>query len=337
MMMEKNIKSAQRYEIFVSLQKFSMQNFNIHIKRYNPSDSPIWNTFVDNAKNGTFLFERAYMDYHAHRFEDFSLMVFEREKLVAVLPANREEKTLYSHQGLTYGSLLISTDVSQRLVLAIFNELKSFLKPLGFEKIYYKLVPAIYHKYPCEEDLYALFRHDARLVARGCSSTICIQKPNASSRLKRISKRSEKYNLRYEEHSYVNAFWHIIEENRMRKRNVLPVHSQEEINLLQSLFPQNIRSVAVYSGDKIMAGGVVYLVNDVAHLQYASASPEGEKIHAGDFLYDCFIRKLFPDYRYFDFGISTEKNGQILNEGLIAHKEEFGGHTVVYDHYEILL
>jgi hypothetical protein len=314
-----------------------VQTSHIHIKRYNPSDSSIWDTFVDKAKNGTFLFKRAYMDYHAHRFEDFSLMIFENKKLIAVLPANRKEQTLYSHQGLTYGSLLVSTGVSQRLVLAIFDELKSFLKPFGFEKIYYKLVPAIYHKYPCEEDLYALFRHDAQLVARACSTTICIQKPIASSRLKRVSKRVEKNDLHYEEHPNVNAFWHIIEENRMRKRNIMPVHSQDEINLLQSLFPQNIRSIAVYAGDKIMAGGVVYLVNDVAHLQYASASPEGEKIHAGDFLYECFIHRLFSDYRYFDFGISTEKNGHFLNEGLIAHKEEFGGHTVVYDHYEILL
>ncbi|MDR1951030.1 MAG: GNAT family N-acetyltransferase [Bacteroidales bacterium] len=314
-----------------------MQKFKITIKRYEKPHASVWDAFVEKTKNGTFLFKRAYMDYHAHRFEDFSLMFFENEKLIAILPAHKENQTFCSHLGLTYGSLLISMDVSQCLVLAIFDELKLFLKPLGFEKIYYKPVPAIYHKYPCEEDLYALFRHNARLVARACSTTICIHKPNVSSRLKRVSKRVEKYNLRYEIHSNVDAFWHIIEENRMRKRNILPVHSQDEINLLQSLFPQHIRSVAVYAGNEVMAGGVVYLANDVVHLQYASASSEGEKIHAGDFLYELFIRKLFPDCRYFDFGISTEKSGHFLNEGLIAHKEEFGGHTVVYDHYEILL
>ena len=314
-----------------------MQKFNITIKRYTSSDSSVWDAFVDKSKNGTFLFKRAYMDYHAHRFEDFSLLFFENKKLIAILPAHKENQTLCSHFGLTYGSLLISTNVSQRMVLAIFDEMKSFLKPLGFEKIYYKLVPAIYHKYPCEEDLYALFRNNARLVARNCSTTICIQKPNTSSRLKRVSRRAERNSLRYEEHHNVNEFWHIIEENRMKKYSVRPVHSRDEINLLISLFPQNIRSIAVYAGDEVVAGGVVYLANDVAHLQYASASPKGEKIHAGDFLYDVFIRKLFADYRYYDFGISTEKNGQFLNEGLITHKEEFGGHTVVYDHYEMYL
>jgi hypothetical protein len=164
-----------------------------------------------------------------------------------------------------------------------------------------------------------------------------MRKPNASSRLKRVSRRAEKHNLRYEEHSNVDAFWHIIEENRMRKRSIVPVHSREEMNLLQSRFSQEIRSIAVFAGNEVVAGGVVYLVNDVVHLQYASASPKGEELYAGDYLYDLLINRLFPDFRYFDFGISTENSGRILNEGLIAHKEEFGGNTIVYDHYEMVI
>ena len=41
------------------------------------------------SKNGTFLFLRAYMDYHSDRFHDHSLMFHnEKGKLIAVLPAN---------------------------------------------------------------------------------------------------------------------------------------------------------------------------------------------------------------------------------------------------------
>jgi len=321
-----------------------MSRFKITIERYTPKDVSIWDDFVDNSKNGTFLFKRAYMDYHAHRFEDFSLMFFDRHSreggnLIAVLPANRNEKILYSHQGLTYGSLLVTADVSQSLMLAIFDELKAFLKTFGFEKIYYKTVPAIYHKLPCEEDLYALFRNKAKLVVRNCSTTFCMKKskPSPKLRLTRVSKYAEKHNLRYEIHSNVNVFWKIVEENLMKKHGVSQVHSQEEMNLLMSLFPQNIQAIAVFSDKKIVAGGVVYLANNVAHLQYVGVSPEGEKMYAGEFLYELFIHKLFSDYRYFDFGISTEKGGQILNEGLISYKEKFGGNTVVYDHYEIVI
>jgi len=327
-----------------------MQKHNITIERYNAASASVWDDFVDKSKNGTFLFKRAYMDYHADRFEDFSLMIYSGHSrpstslginsngnLLAILPANRKENILYSHQGLTYGSLLVTTEISQSLMLAIFEELKAFLKPFGFEKIYYKTVPAIYHKLPCEEDLYALFRNNAKLVVRNCSTTFDIQKSKTSAKLRlaRISNYADKHNLRCEFHENVDEFWPILEENLKEKHGVSPVHSQAEMNALRSAFPQNIQAIAVCSDDKIVAGAVVYLVNAVAHLQYAAVSPEGEKMYAGEFLYESFVHKLFPEYRYFDFGISTEKGGHFLNEGLISYKEKFGGNTIVYDHYEI--
>src|SRR5215216_754207 len=72
------------------------------IKKYDQSDYTIWNDFVALAKNATFLFHRDFMEYHQDRFEDFSVLVFEGEKLKAVLPANKAENSVYSHQGLTY-------------------------------------------------------------------------------------------------------------------------------------------------------------------------------------------------------------------------------------------
>ncbi len=73
------------------------------LERYAPSRASIWDTFVDTSRNGTFLLTRPYMDYHADRFEDCSLMAYKNGKLRAVLPANISGKTLHSHQGLTYG------------------------------------------------------------------------------------------------------------------------------------------------------------------------------------------------------------------------------------------
>ena len=65
-----------------------------------------WDRFIEGSRNGTFLFFRAYMDYHKERFTDHSLMFYNDSKLIALLPANEREKVLYSHQGLTYGDLL---------------------------------------------------------------------------------------------------------------------------------------------------------------------------------------------------------------------------------------
>ena len=57
------------------------------IKKYSPADRTAWDQFVKTSKNGTFLFERAYMDYHSDRFTDFSLLIFRKGRLYALLPA----------------------------------------------------------------------------------------------------------------------------------------------------------------------------------------------------------------------------------------------------------
>lgn len=44
------------------------------VKRYTPEDKSIWDKYVDKARNATFLFHRDYMDYHADRFRDHSLL-----------------------------------------------------------------------------------------------------------------------------------------------------------------------------------------------------------------------------------------------------------------------
>jgi lipid II:glycine glycyltransferase (peptidoglycan interpeptide bridge formation enzyme) len=39
--------------------------------------------------------------------------------------------------------------------------------------------------------------------------------------------------------------------------------------------------------------------------------------------------------RFFDFGISNENSGKVLNEGLYGFKSEFGCGGVVHEFYEI--
>ena len=60
----------------------------IEIRRYSNTDKPIWDDFVKRSKNATFLHLRDYMDYHADRFDDFSLMAFNHHgKLAAGVAA----------------------------------------------------------------------------------------------------------------------------------------------------------------------------------------------------------------------------------------------------------
>ena len=67
------------------------------IKRYTAADADEWNAFVAASKNGTFLFDRRYMDYHSDRFEDHSLMFYLEGHLLAVLPGHIKDDTYCTH------------------------------------------------------------------------------------------------------------------------------------------------------------------------------------------------------------------------------------------------
>src|SRR5207342_1368532 len=73
---------------------------------YAPERKAEWDAFVRRAKNGLFLFFRDYMDYHADRFEDSSLMFYEGDRLFALLPASLQGGVLSSHGGLTFGGVV---------------------------------------------------------------------------------------------------------------------------------------------------------------------------------------------------------------------------------------
>ena len=143
------------------------------IRRYAATDKAAWNKFLDTAKNPTLLFDRDYMDYHSDRFQDYSLMIYRKGNLYALLPGNVKDSVFYTHQGLTYGGLILSNKASAADVLVIFDLINSFLREHGINKVLYKPTPYIYHLTPSQEDLYALFRlTDARIVGRQISSTI---------------------------------------------------------------------------------------------------------------------------------------------------------------------
>ena len=84
----------------------------------------MWNDFVANAKNATFLFHRDFMEYHSDRFQDFSLLVLdEKENIKAILPANISANKVYSHQGLTYGGIVIDSKIKLEKFLSIYVEI----------------------------------------------------------------------------------------------------------------------------------------------------------------------------------------------------------------------
>lgn len=310
----------------------------IEIKRYDVALKEVWNQFVSHSRNGTFLLQRDYMDYHADRFDDYSLLFYSNNRLIALLPANRSGEVLYSHQGLTYGGLVMGMALRGGECIRLFEALVCYLKMEGFVELHYKPIPTIYHNYPCEEDRYALFRMGAQTQSCNLSSAIDRREPTFVSKLRtRGAIRARKAGFEVKRVTEFAPFWELLTQNLTERFGVLPVHSLTEIEQLATKFPNHIELYGAFKGDTIHAGCLLYITDRLIHVQYISADKTGKIEGALDLLFLELIEKLHIDCPYFEFGQSTEQGGVYLNEGLLTQKEGFGGRGVVYEGFVITL
>lgn len=309
----------------------------ITIRKYDDNDKALWDEFVASAKNATFLFYRDFMEYHKGRFVDYSLLCFNKEKLVAILPANVNENIVYSHQGLTYGGVVIKAKTKFEEYALVFEHILKFLSENEISKLFIKELPPIYTSYLSNELEYIQFLLSAENIRVDISSTVEIG-TNISVSRDRIAgyKRGVKNKLRVIEVDEMESFWNqILIPNLLEKHKVKPVHSLEEIGLLKNKFPKNIRQFNVYSDDQIVAGTTVFETDEVAHSQYISGNQDKNRLGSLDFLHHYLITEIFKDKRFFDFGVSTEHQGTSVNKGLLSWKEGFGARATTYKTYSI--
>ena len=310
---------------------------NYSVRRYNSEDYAIWNDFISKAKNATFLFHRDFMEYHSDRFVDFSLLIFENNKLISILPANEVDSTIYSHQGLTYGGFVFSSAIKLSEVITITKLVLAYLHSNHKDYLQLKLIPSIYPAYFSEEIDYTLFLLNAKLTRRDVLSVIEMSKANSLSISRsRCVERGVIHNLVIKEEARFEQFWNeILIPNLNKKHKVNPVHTAQEIALLHQKFPENIRHFNVYYEDKIVAGTTVFITDTVAHPQYISGNKQKNELGSLDFLYNYLIKEVFNDKIYFDFGPSNEENGRKINEGILFWKESFGARATVQSFYEV--
>ncbi len=277
------------------------------------------------------------MDYHSDRFQDYSLMVFDENKLVSVLPANRVEDALFSHQGLTYGGLVLGQKAKLSTTISIFQSILKFLNENDFRTLTIKELPDFYCDTFSNELDYCLFILKAKLIRKDSLSVIDLTKPYFITKTRKESiRRGEKNRLIIKEELNFELFWNeILIPNLDKKHQVKPVHTIEEMVLLQSRFPNNIRHFNVYHNDKIVAGTTVFITDKVAHPQYISGNSQKNELGSLDYLYNHLITDVFKDNQIFDFGISNEAQGMKINEGLLFWKESFGAKTVTQGFYEV--
>ena len=312
-----------------------MKQFSV--RKYTSKDKEKWNDFVSKAKNATFLFHRDFMEYHQDRFDDYSLIIEDEKKWVAVLPANRVGDTLFSHQGLTYGGLIIKDNMRLEKVIFVLKNILKKLELEGFKKLNTKEIPLIYCNGFSDEFCYALFLADAKTLRKDTLAVIDYSQPIRLSkdRLEGV-KRGKKNHLIVKEENDFTSFWNtILIPNLSLKHQTKPVHSLDEIQYLKSKFPQHIRQFNVYKEGELVGGTTIFESKNVAHSQYISANSSKNELGTLDFLHHHLITEVFKNKNFFDFGISNEEQGMKLNGGLSYWKESFGAYILTQDFYEV--
>ncbi|WP_233842880.1 GNAT family N-acetyltransferase [Dyella sp. 2HG41-7] len=304
------------------------------LKTYAPADAKAWDAVVRSSRNGNLLHRRSYMDYHADRFVDRSLLIERDNRLIAVLPASLQGKTVSSHGGLTYGGLIVTEALQAEAALTVFQMIGAHYRAQGVERLIYKAIPHVFHRYPAEEDLFALHWLGARLVRRDISSVIAMSNPLGYTTMrKRSIKRAGRHHMAMRTVSNVAAFHNLLSDV-LRRHDAAPTHSMQELQLLRGRFPNEIVLYQAHHDEDLLAGVVAYDFGHIVHMQYMAASQHGRELGALDLLLDTLITTTYASKHYFSFGISTEREGRFLNGSLIAQKEHFGARGVVHDFYE---
>jgi hypothetical protein len=294
-----------------------------------------WNAFNARARNGHFLFDRRFMDYHADRFPDASLVVFEDDEIVGLIPASRKGEAITSHGGLTFGGLVIDRAGTAQ-AMAMLDACVEAWSDSGAKSLTYKPLPAIYPRAPAEEDRYWLFRRDAQLIRRDVSSAIDYRaRGPVSSQRTRGARKAAAAGVAFARSQDWAGYWSLLNQVLGQRHGAAPVHSLAEIETLAAQFPHEIALFTAENGSRLLAGVVMFRSAQVAHAQYIAAGEAGRELGALDGLFEHLIAEHASGWRYFDFGISNTDQGRVLNEGLIRQKEAFGASAVVYDFYRL--
>ncbi|MFN3969599.1 FemAB family protein [Flavobacterium sp.] len=312
---------------------------NYTVRRYHSDDFLLWNAFVGTAQNATFLFHRDFMEYHSDRFQDYSLLVFEGEKLVSILSANCTEDEVYSHGGLTYGGFVLGQTVGSDAFEMIYTAVIDFLKTASKKQLIIKEMLPFYHQ--TETLNFADFFIDKGAKITGTKMNLAIDFKSDYS----ISKSKRKHYRRLQSEGLVvkkedsfDAFWDkVLSPLLAEKYDTKPLHSLSEITFLKHKFPQNIEQYNLYRDEEILAGITIFKTQKVVKSQYGATTEKGKKHRALDYLFIHLIEEFSNTFDYFDMGTVDDHSDLGYNEGLLNQKKELGCELYSQNTYQIAL
>lgn len=314
---------------------------DINIKKYTQEDYKIWDDFINNQSiNGTFLHTKNFLNYHKEgRFIEASILIYIKNILVAVVPAceiyEDGKKIFFSHKGSTFGGIIINKKIYNITTISkLIEAIENYLALQGYSKIIYKNVSNIFNENKINLLNYLLYKNQYNNYQE-LGFVINYQNynnhiiSNFDNQRKRSTKKALKNDLLFKKlysNLEVKEFYEILKDN-LKKFDSNPVHSLEEIlEFKNERLKEIVEFYGVFNEGKIIAGTMIFNFNNkILHAQYLAVDQNSLKLYPMNYLYYKLIEIAYKNkYEYLSWGIATENNGLVLNEGLASFKEGFG-------------
>ncbi|WP_094606551.1 hypothetical protein SPSIL_056940 [Sporomusa silvacetica DSM 10669] len=318
----------------------------LKIEVYNQSHQKDWDNFIGTSRNGTFMQQRTFLNYHPPgRFIDCSLMVYNfHGNLIAVIPAAQkiegQKKIFFSYPGASHGGIIVDQKFGTCEAMALVPLLTEYCKSNNFNAIQIKMVPRIYHFWPSDEIDFALRYYGFSISTTELATALPIKElANASDHLiestQRNIRKSQRLGVTIEESNDLTTYWSILTDNLKQKHNAEPTHTLAEITDLTNRYPQSIKLFAAFLQEEMVSGVVVFLLNSrVINCFYIASNNKYQNLRSLELLFYKLISwGMEKGYDYLDWGISTENKGLVINQGLFEFKEKFGGRGILRESY----
>lgn len=304
-----------------------------------------------NTTTGEFINCIEYLSYHPkERFTDDSIIVVDEESMMVrgvmmAARSNEDKYTVISHPGTTFAGPIISYREGIGRSSCILAAMLDYYER-EYDCIQIRGIPEAYSGQPCARIEFFLESRGYVCKAKGLSNVVDLTGLHTESDLltlywtkrrnqvKRVIK-SECFQVQRGEIIRKDV-WDNLSRNLKMRFQTWPTHSFNEINDLQNRFPNRIVPyyACTYDG-KYGAFALVYKFKHVYHTQYLDLNYECAKDYPNLLLIHELMRDaIHHQYSVFSFGVSTEKEGAILNEGLFEYKVQFGGGEIRMPFYE---
>jgi hypothetical protein len=317
----------------------------MNVRPYTDTDETCWDELVISAPTGTFLHSRRFLSYHKNRFQDVSLVVFEKSSrdISGALPAAVDPdnpRSVVSHPGATYGGLLYTEKVRAEKIADMLAVIVDYYKTKGFLSFIYKSPPSHLHGKQSQADLYALWKCGANIHRRALWNVISLQTKRTLSKGRKWGINNAKKNkvtvLENNDDAAYRKFHQILTLCLDERYGSQPIHTPDEMLDLKERFSNNLSLwIACDTRGQYLGGAWIFQFDTQAwHTQYIASTEQGRSLFAVDILLETIIQEAEKRaIKYFSCGGSMRKNGEGLNSGLFDFKAGFGYGSIVQDHY----